>query len=522
MRGFLTGVSALLLGAGGTGTAQAETLSKAPTCLNAYGDIWDEKQKEIERKEIDGIALSSLKDLQRAITASRGGLTIIKGGDFSGWDFSNVNINQTCFEESKLANTNWTGGGGYGLGFINTDLTGANLTNADMPSIMLRDVKLADVNASGANFTGGHFDGGWFKGNVAGWNIDSADLRGFTFDCGITLDDGCPVYQGDGEISARGTDFSGATLHSFGLYRMASDGAVLANTTIGPAQLPQLAKAEFRGDIVLRGGDQDVTISPDQAQTMLAAHREQKLLEARPSFDCAKASTKVEAVICEEYASDLRAMDRDIAALYGQVRATDNGVKRSQLAWLRARNACASQEFPSDCVSQSYSKRKGQLLGLVGNKNWLKLGQAAYFVDEVLPLTPAFKQTPLYQKITPALAGASHTEILVQRQQDGLYSIQGSAVGANAHLCSLGASHLYFDQKTGWYIPVSEDTAMPIFRVYNGRLEVFENGRPDYEKYPDAWNFMSCGMRASFGEVIRMEVGAEQLEKVRKSMDTER
>lgn len=521
LRELLTGVLTLLLAASCAASAKAETQNKAPTCLTAYGNIWGDEQKKTERKDIDGATLSSLDALKRATSDRRGGLTMIKGGDFSGWNFSNMKIDQICFEDSKLAGTNWTGGGGYGLGFINADLTGANLNNADMPDILLRDAKLAGVNASGANFINGHFDGGWFKGNVDGWNIDGANLSGFTFDCGITLDDGCPVFQGGDPISAKGTDFSGATLHSFGLYSVKLDGAILANTTIGPAQLPQLAKAEFRGDIVLRGADQDVTISPDQAQAILVAHREQKLIEAHPSFDCGKASTKIEAAICEEFAMDLRAMDRDVAALYKQVRASDVGVKRSQLAWLKSRDACADEEYPSDCVSQSYSKRKGQLLGLAGDKNWLQPGQSAYFADEVLPLTRAFKQTELYQKITPTLAGASHSDILVQRQQDGLYSIKGTAVGANAHLCSLGATHLYFDEKTGWYIPVSEDVAMPIFRVFDGRLEVFQNGRPDYEAYPEAWNFMSCGMRASFGEVIRMEVDAEQLEKVRKSLDTE-
>lgn len=520
MRLFLA--AALVVIAFGYGaSAGAETLRQSPSCYDGLGDIWSVKSETTKVREIDGNTIKNINDFARMTGTRELGIKLIKGGNFAGWDFTNLPLHQICFEESDLKGSNFSEAEGTGVGFIKSDLTGANMQGAVMPRVMFRNANLTDVNASNANFQGGHFDGGWFEGKVAGWNLNDATMTEFVFECGITLDDGCPVSQGGDPISAKGADFSGATLHSFGLYSIKLDGAVLANTTIGPAQLPQLAKAEFRGDIVLRGADQDVVISPDQAQAMLAAHGEQKLLEARPSFDCAKASTKVEAVICEEYASDLRAMDRDIAALYKQVRAIDGGVKRSQLAWLKTRDACADLEYPSDCVSQSYSKRKGQLLGLVGNKNWLKLGQAAYFVDEVLSLTPAFKQTELYQKITPALAGASRSEILVQRQQDGLYSIKGFAVGANAHLCSLGASHLYFDKQTGWYIPVSEDAAMPIFRIYNGRLEVFENGRPDYEKHPDAWNFMSCGMRASFGEVIRVEADAEQLQKVRKSLDTE-
>ena len=113
------------------------------------------------------------------------------------------------------------------------------------------------------------------------------------------------------------------------------------------------------------------------------------------------------------------------------------------------------------------------------------------------------------------------TEILVERGEDGLYAIKGSAVGANAHLCSLSAVHLYFDKASGWYIPVSEGPAVPIFRIFDGRLEIFANGKPDDEKYPGAGDFMSCGMRASFGETVRMDAGKDVIQRFRKSLAEE-
>jgi len=97
----------------------------------------------------------------------------------------------------------------------------------------------------------------------------------------------------------------------------------------------------------------------------------------------------------------------------------------------------------------------------------------------------------------------------------------GSAVGANAHLCIIAASHLYFDKQSGWYIPVSEGPAIPIFRIFDDRLEIFANGRPDHEKYPEAADFMSCGMRASFAETIRVDVEDELIERYRKSLNEE-
>ena len=298
-------------------------------------------------------------------------------------------------------------------------------------------------------------------------------------------------------------------------------GALLDQTIIGPGQLPDVAQAEFRGDIIFRGGVEDVRLTAEEAQILLAENAGMKAVKDRPSFDCSKAATKVEAEICGEYASDLRLADRDIAALYQRAQAVDSGVQAGQLTWLKQRDLCAATEYLSDCIRESYSLRKGQLLSLLGETEWLAPGESALFVDDVLPLPASFRQSELFAKITPVLVGASMTEILIERSDQGLYSIKGSAVGANAHMCSIEASHLYFDQQSGWYIPVSEGPAIPIFRIFDDRLEIFAAGRPDYEQYPQASGFMSCGMRASFGETIRIDVGDALIENYRKSLNEE-
>ena len=449
------------------------------------------------------------------------GVTIVKGGDFSGWDFSTTSLSGICFEESKLTDANFADASAPGVGFIKTDLTGADMAGTRMPGILFRNAGLKNVTAMGADFSNGHFDGGWFEGSVEGWNVDGANMTGFTFDCGITVPDGCPVYQGGTAMSAKRTDFSDAKLHSFGLYDVELNGAILDQTIIGPGQLPYLAKAEFRGSLILRGGGSYVRLTVDEAQHLLAETAKQKALVAHPSFDCAKAASKVELEICGEYASDLRAADRDIATLYRRAKAIDAGVNASQRAWLKQRNLCAAAKYPSDCIRGSYSLRKGQLLGLLGENEWLAHGETALFIDDVLPLPAAFVRSELYAKIAPVLAGASMTEILIERANDGLYAIKGSAVGANAHLCSIYASHLYFDRKSGWYIPVSEGAAIPIFRILDDRLEIFADGRPDYEKYPEASDFMSCGMRASLGETIRVSASEQLIESYRKSLNEE-
>lgn len=518
--GMIRIVTILLALAGFLGAllpAQAANELAAPSCRAAYGDIWADGKNAVPKREIDGSSIKTASDFMRMTGTREAGLKIVKGGDFSGWDFSGIPLANVCFEDSKLAGANFSDVRARAIGFIESDLSGSDMRGAQMPAILFRNVNLTHVEAQGADFSGGHFDGGWFDGSVAGWNIDGANMSGFTFDCGITLSDGCPVYQGGDPLSANRADFTEAQLHSFSLFHVELQGAILDRTIIGPDQLPELRGADIRGDIIFKGGDTDVHITPDEMTILLEKNADQEVITSNPSFDCSDAQSKVEEEICGEYGDGLRLADRDIAALYKQAKAVNPSVKSSQIRWLKQRNRCNAEEYAIQCIQDSYGERKGQLLGMLGESQWLAPGEEALFIDDVLPLPAEFAQSDLFARITPALIGASRTDILVRRQADGLYAIQGSAVGANAHLCSLSASHLYFDAQSGWYIPVSEGTATPIFRIFDGRLEVFANGRPDYDTYPDALDFISCGMRASFPETRRIEVSAEILEKYRQS-----
>ncbi|MFK7843639.1 MAG: pentapeptide repeat-containing protein [Sphingorhabdus sp.] len=505
----------------GTSAAHAGTISTEGSCASAQPDIWGEDKPDVTRHDVDGAQIESMSDFKHMIVKRSAGVSIVRGGDFSGWDFSTIPLSGICFEQSKLDGANFANAIGSGVGFIKSDLTGANMKGARMPGIMFRNAGLTDVTATGADFSNGRFDGGWFEGNIDRWNLDGANMTGFTFDCGITLTDGCPVYQGGAGMSAKGADMHRATLHSFGLYNVDMTDARLDQTIIGPRQLPYLKTAEFRGGILLRGGDSDVQLTAEEAQNLMSENSKQKAKEAQPAFDCGKAASKVEKEICGEYSQDLRAMDRKLSSLYKKARAGNAGVRASQRAWLKQRNRCGASEYPMDCLRETYSKRIGVLLGLMGRSEWLGRGEAALFIGDILPVSEDFADSDLYSKITPALIGASMNEILIERGKDGLYQIKGSAVGANAHLCSLYASHLYLDRKSGWYIPVSETAAVPIFRIIGNRLEIFANGRPDYKEYPEASNFMSCGMRAGFSETVRVDADDAVIERYRKSLNEE-
>jgi len=80
---------------------------------------------------------------------------------------------------------------------------------------------------------------------------------------------------------------------------------------------------------------------------------------AGPSFDCAKASSKVEKLICSD--KNLSDTDAMLAEDYKALLATtdDKGVKQRQLAWLKnVRNACNDVA----CLQKAYDARGDELM----------------------------------------------------------------------------------------------------------------------------------------------------------------
>lgn len=86
-------------------------------------------------------------------------------------------------------------------------------------------------------------------------------------------------------------------------------------------------------------------------------------LGSAASFDCAKASTKVEKLVCADAA--LSAQDETLAAVYRQAASLTLGgsePRQSQRAWMKRRNACAD----ADCIAQAYATRIAELADAIG------------------------------------------------------------------------------------------------------------------------------------------------------------
>jgi len=88
-------------------------------------------------------------------------------------------------------------------------------------------------------------------------------------------------------------------------------------------------------------------------------------LSSKPSFNCAKASTKTEKAICGN--SELSHADREMSKLYSQLRKSLSklvvkGFRNEQRAWLKSRNACYDDV---NCLLRSYEERNSEMV-----RNW--------------------------------------------------------------------------------------------------------------------------------------------------------
>lgn len=69
------------------------------------------------------------------------------------------------------------------------------------------------------------------------------------------------------------------------------------------------------------------------------------------SFDCAKAGTKVEKMICGS--PELSHLDRDLAETYKDAVSKESSIRSDQMKWLKERNSCTNEP----CLIEKYKDR---------------------------------------------------------------------------------------------------------------------------------------------------------------------
>jgi uncharacterized protein len=77
------------------------------------------------------------------------------------------------------------------------------------------------------------------------------------------------------------------------------------------------------------------------------------------SFDCAKAGTKVEKLICST--PSLSKLDSSLADVYKDALRKEPAIKPDQLAWIKERNKCSSEA----CLEESYKERIDSLTNFI-------------------------------------------------------------------------------------------------------------------------------------------------------------
>ncbi|WP_196793216.1 pentapeptide repeat-containing protein [Erythrobacter litoralis] len=456
---------------------------------------------EFDVTPIDAGSASDFEDFATQVEAALGEKIMIVGGDLSGADMRRLSgsLPGSCFYQTKLSGTDWSGTDLIGTKFVGTDLSGARFEGTN-----LTDARLVGVDAGGANFAdaklgNARWVGQNFGSKLAGASFVGAYLNYFTFDCGITMDMQCGGSSG---VDFSGANLSNADLASYPIWGLDTfTGADFNRAFISPRAVKYLDDVEVRRSITLghrsdEAGDRRAQVRLTTAEfTELKASIETQTDE--PSFDCAKASIKAEVLICAEYQSGLRHMDRDLSSLYRHAVKRGATSQREQRAWLRQRNRCDSAE----CVAQAYQARMDALFGAVGVELVLTPNAALEFEEDLLPVADTMRSSALYQKMVPVIRSFSMQSVTLTAMEDGRILARGEAVGGNAHTCSLHGDALVYDPDTGWYAGELDDGALvPILRVWDNRLFFRYSGNmgdtPD-----EAADFITCGARAGFGEM---------------------
>lgn len=456
---------------------------------------------------IDARSFTSVAELAAAIATRGEGRVAVVGGDFSGGDIrplANPGL-IACYIESDLSRTDWRGSEATGTRFIAAKLAGAQMAQAGLDATVFEGVDLSGADLTEASLAGALWQGANWTSNLEGTVFRNAVMEGFRFRCGITMDESC---GGSGGANFGGADLTRADLATFPVWGYDTfAGARFADTRVGPRAVRHLGEATIDGDVVLASGWADEDGWPDNA-VRLTREEYLRLRDAalategdRPSFDCAKAATPAERLICGEYESELRALDREMAEAFAQARGGGKATVSGQRAWLRRRDACADR----DCIAQAYQSRLEQLYAALGTRFTLAPDASVTFEEDVLPLPQDFRATELYRRIVPALRAASFQTITLTGREGGTLAGEGEAIGGNAHTCTFGVEGAVYDPATGWYAGVSEEgTRVPLFRVRDGRMTLRYSGNmgdtPD-----EAQEFISCGARAAFTDLVNLD-----------------
>lgn len=461
---------------------------------------------------IDAERIGTASQLAQALEGSSNFLPIVLGGSFVGENFRPYAgaFDRVCFYDTDLSKSHWSQL--HNGQFVNSSLASAELRGARMDSVRFMGANLKNTDFSDAVLIGGKIEGRYSRTNLQYANFSGADMRGFRFKCGITMYDTCGWAN---SANYAGANLGGADLVTLPIWPGDNfAGAVFSNTRISPRAVPHLddvivkdAELSQPAIILAASEGQEETVTANLTASDFFELQRQSLTATvdAPAFDCAKASVPSEKMICSEYETALRDLDRVMAQVFAEARAKRATTRKAQGIWLRKRNACGESR---SCLTEAYQARLGQLFAALNSPLIMAPDESRSFHENILPVPDAFKSTELYSRVAPVLVDASRQSVTLTGMEDGSISAEGEAIGANAHLCAMNAFDAQYDPASGWHSAVSESGAkVPLFRVWQNRLMIRYSGNSG-DTPPEVQPYITCGARAGFTDLFDISATA--------------
>lgn len=459
------------------------------------------------------------------VQAAAKGPVIVSGARLANRSFAGVRLSRVCFEDTDLSNTDWTGSIIEGVAFRNSTLAGAKLAKARLPGAVFWDTALDGVDASDADLSGATLWGGSFDR----LSLHRATLRDFRMECGLTVGDHQCEWPGEKGVDARAADLTGARLNVYYLKYWRFDGAVLDRTVVQLQQVAEFRPAQVRGPVIVESSGYDTSaraeFSADEWRALLAAWREGQ----QPSFDCARATGRVEAAICgaDDYRyRSLAGRDQWLARLYRGALARGETTAAEQRRWLARRNACAARADGElgGCLEAAYKARGEELRDRSTPPSWLVAGAEALYVDSDPLLADAFRPTELYRRLLPVIVASSSSTVYVRAIDRRTVAATGTAMGGNGHMCGLFGLAFKFRPESGWFGAETEDDHGNKSRRWVDVLQL-TGDQADVAAHDEEMRiseFAGCGARANWDRMTRIDATPELLAVARKELETGR
>lgn len=442
--------------------------------------------------------------------AKDGRTIVIEGGDFTDYDFRKAKLHNICFRGAKLTGTDWSGVNAPGIGFIDSDLSGATFTGAIMRGALFRTTTMANVDATAADLTEGQLDGGW-NASIKNLKLDLAKLNGFRFLCGTRSVDGCPFdRQG---ISARNTDFSGAQFYGFALWGANVSGAIFDGADMDVLDVGQIIGGAEPNVVNVRYGQMSTLVDGPVAMALAGALASTNAV----TNQCANPSGALQLALCEDKSGSLLALDSDVVRLAGM---SPTEKRKSIQLFERGRNLClaGAADMRTSCLTQVYRTRRNSLLTVAQPMVWMKRAGRVMFARNDLALASGATLQPSWPGVAQVLLRLSPSYMLARVESGKRVAVRGTAVNGETEACSIEAATTPASAgnfNTPVILPGKKRPApMPLFKIVGEQATLVTS----QEDGTAPVRVAICNGTASFGSMRRLPIDEMTFETLWASM----